>query len=202
MRDSKNPDAWMNYYLACRIVNMLDKSNNPHELDKIYNDLSANISGTYEYHYLSYLNGKGTTSLFHHIETAYALNPNRTEIYCHMVNYYTIMGDKEKAKLFNTKWLESGEISSGILTWNYNALMSVEQNALLLTYGDNDTYPSWMLQDVHQVRPDVKVVNIHLLKDRNLCSRIFEECGIPTLESSVSSDLSSRNQLRITKFCG
>jgi len=178
-KDKRDADAWMNYYLACRIVNMLDKSNDPHDLDKIYTGVKKNILNTYEYHYLSYLNSGGDEEFFHHCEKAYEIDSERTEILSHMVNHYAVNRDLDQMRFYNTKWLNSGEISTGILSWNYNSLMSVEQNAILLTYGDNDTYPSWMLQQVHKIRPDVKVVNINLLRNVKYLEGMFKECGIP-----------------------
>ncbi len=44
----------------------------------------------------------------------------------------------------------------------YNILQSLEKDAIVITNGDNDTFPLWCLQAVYGVRTDVRIINLSL----------------------------------------
>jgi hypothetical protein len=52
--------------------------------------------------------------------------------------------------------------SNSMLSYDhaYNLLQSCDQDAILFTDSDNESYPLWYLQDIEGIRTDIRVVNI------------------------------------------
>ncbi|WP_235299605.1 glycosyltransferase family 117 protein [Portibacter marinus] len=80
-----------------------------------------------------------------------------------------------------------------------NFLNSLEENAIIFTYGDNDTYPLWYAQEVEEIRTDVRVVNLSLIAVdwyiNKLRSKVNES---PALNLTITEEAyrgSQRNQL-------
>jgi len=61
----------------------------------------------------------------------------------------------------------------------FNMLSSCEQNGILFTYGDNDTFPLWCLQYAYRFRPDVRLINLSLANMAWYVLQVKNEIGAP-----------------------
>ncbi len=64
-----------------------------------------------------------------------------------------------------------------------NYLSTCDENAILLTYGDNDSFPLWYIQDVEGFRTDVRVANLSYLQSgfyiETMSRKAFESDPLP-----------------------
>ena len=81
-----------------------------------------------------------------------------------------------------------------------NYLNSCAKNAILFTYGDNDTFPLWYVQDVENERPDVRICNVTLLNGDwyidQMKKKVYESDPLPI---SMSNEM-YENENRMATF--
>jgi len=80
-----------------------------------------------------------------------------------LVIHYMERGQEEKVDVALRTILESGIIAEEVMDYSYNLFACLEKDAILVTNGDNDTYPGWILTRIVGYRPDIRLVNRSLL---------------------------------------
>ena len=197
-RNVNDSEAWINYYEANRAAGIVNRGKRPVDLNDIISELKQKAGNSFAYHFLIYRNTGWQEKLFPHLEKAWKIDDSYPQLAEEFVSYYEFQYDLKNRRIYNQHWFNTGEMPGDLLAYNYNVLMSLEKNAILITNGDNDTYPVWMLQDVQDVRRDVIVINRSLALLPDYLNRVLETNNIKAFQVQKTAEdyeVSNLNQL-------
>lgn len=183
----KNPTdgmAWYNYYYATRNALLTDYDDKrprkvkEQALDELVKEMEKAIPESYEYNVCMWGSHWFDGTHKPYMDKVMAQAEGRTEHLDLVMNMGEISRNlKQRDEGAIKKW-EAGLISPGMMYYNHNVLVGLEPNAILLTVGDNDTYPAWLLQ-ARGFRRDVTVINLSLIMVDEYREKLFKELGLP-----------------------
>lgn len=199
-----NSYAWYNYYRATRNLVRTDTTDKrPHaektvQLKQVMEEMAKAVPQSFEYNLCVWMNGGNDYENFlSNLKKAVELGPDRIELFSEVIVWGEIERDIKKRDEYSLKWYHSEMLQSGLTYYNYNVLVGLKPNAIILTNGDNDTYPLWMLQALG-IRRDVTVLNASLLNIESYRNKVFKELGIKPWQQEAGADTSAtiRNRNR------
>ena len=156
-------DAWFHYYKFAQYANRFDHKE--YDLDAIVEEAAATgMSETgFTLPYLKFANNKDPDTRYEQLLKAHKAEPENPAAYTGLIAHFELTWQRTKRDQLLTKLQELKPLPKGLLEYNYNQLESTEENAVLITNGDADTFPSWFLQAAYKHRPNVRIINWALL---------------------------------------
>jgi hypothetical protein len=185
----RQAQAWLNYYLAARYADYA-----PADLQNSISEMAKTCPQSFEYQYIRFKQGNGDPKYVSFLEKAYTLQPDNPLTYGDFIVHYEQAGNQSEKIRFCQKWLQSNDLSHGLLSYGYNLLMSASPDGILLTAGEATTLPVWVVQHALNVRPDVLVLDLDLLSEPTYRKRLLAAHKL-TYQESVFNGLSA-SQIR------
>lgn len=184
-KNQKNTTAWYHYFRATRTIGKLDENDKRTQEEKektladIVSQMGKAVPNTAEYHHAEWmLNGFKDMNKISHLQKAEELDPNNPFIFSDLINVAEMERDTTRLYTLNKHWFATGDPSPGFLNYTYNVMAGLKENAILITVGDNDTYPAWILQGAQNFRKDVTVINTSLILVKEYRDKLFKELGV------------------------
>jgi hypothetical protein len=176
-------NAWLNYYKSARFSNYTEHAKNigkdeKKKLDAIISKMSVEVPSTFAFYYASYLHAEKSDESFSYLKAAYNLDPSNAELYDDLLCNALINGPVNEVKTFSEKLSAIGIYNAAEVEYNRNVFNSVEQNAILVTNGNVDTYPLILMQQLQGFRTDVSVVCLDWLNSQKYREKVALQLGI------------------------
>lgn len=188
-KNNQNSEAWFNYYRTIRNLNRTDTSDkrawNQKSIEEkdIIENMGKAVPESFEYNLCKWMLAGNDNKQLNYLKKALEKGKDKPEIFSEMINWGEVERNIKQRNEYASKWYHSEISSAGFLNYNYNVISGLKPNAILITAGDNDTYPVWQLQS-QGIRTDVTVLNLSLLQIDDYRNKVFAELKIPRWDTT------------------
>ena len=187
-KNSKNEEAWANYYKAVRYRSWCESMPDINEqLDAIVEKMGKAIPDTYTYYVNRFYNNNHAQDN-PGMAKAIKMRPDAVDDYPTFVSYLMQTGDEETMRDILTRWYNSGTYSPTLLNYAYNELIGLAPNAIIFAQGDTQTFSKLILQYGKGIRPDVTIVNTSFwLFTPHYREHMEKKLGLPSFAERVDN---------------
>ncbi len=187
--NSSEEYGWIDLYKASSYAGQSKE-----KLSGIVDQVKVQFPESFTSYYLSFKLEGWSDKGVQHLNRARDLDP--ANIYA-LEDYLALMDLKDKSGRRNIakEVYDTGLIHASTLNYNYNLLMSVSEDGVLLTEALHTTIPIWVLQDVMNVRPDVSIINLELARSSE--AYVSNILSAKNLNASVDQLLKDDNEIEI-----
>lgn len=181
-RNPYDEDAWWNYYQATRYKLLLvDKANDYSPLADIFHEVEKVLPNSFPYYLIKNMNSRFIAyddEALDGMMKAIRMRPDAISFYNDYVVCLLTKGDEELLEEIMRRWYDSGTYSANLLNYAYNAMVGMEDNAILFVNGDTPTYSTLMLQYGKNLFRQTKVICTSLLFDKRYCQVVCRELDV------------------------
>lgn len=187
-KNSKNEEAWANYYKAVRYRSWCESMPDINEqLDAIVEKMGKAIPDTYTYYVNRFYNNNHAQDN-PGMAKAIKMRPDAVDDYPTFVSYLMQTGDEETMCDILTRWYNSGTYSPTLLNYAYNELIGLAPNAIIFAQGDTQTFSKLILQYGKGIRLDVTIVNTSFwLFTPHYREHMEKKLGLPSFAERVDN---------------
>lgn len=130
------------------------------------NEIEQINNQSFEYHLLNYKVGNYDFSKINSLKAAEILKPTDAAVLKEFSAYSYIMNDEKELNKYLARLDVMRVFSQDLELFAVNVLESLPLNAILISHGEQDTYPLLIQQKIKNVRSDLEIISLdHLQSD-------------------------------------
>jgi hypothetical protein len=169
-------DTYLN--LRKSLWNGPEKELSKKDKDQLALFVAANNTGSFEFHYISFINSADPVAAKNHLDAATAKSPQNPLLYTAWIDYAAATNNHALLAENAQKLKKTNVFNQNLLSYTKDVLWGLPQGAFLVVNGKEDTYPIYILQHADDFRKDVTVVQLDLYGSASYRNELAKKMGI------------------------